>query len=58
MSLQWADGPKLKVGGIALLALLSMISLAKLNELVGERQGRATDATRQIAERWGAFQVI
>lgn len=58
MTSQWVNGALFKVFGIAVLALLLMIPLAQVNDLVGERQGRAADATRQIAERWGAPQVI
>jgi inner membrane protein len=48
----------LKVLGIAALALLMLIPLAQVNELVGEREGRAREATQKIAERWGAQQLF
>jgi inner membrane protein len=48
----------LKVLGIAALALLMLIPLAQVNELVGEREGRAREATQKIAERWGAQQLV
>jgi inner membrane protein len=47
-----------KVLGIALLALLMLIPLAQVNDLIGEREGRAQEATRQIAARWGAAQMV
>jgi inner membrane protein len=51
-------GATFKVLGIALLALLMLIPLGEVNDLVGERQGRADEATRSIAERWGARQDV
>jgi len=47
-----------KVLGIGVLALLMLIPLAQVNGLIGEREGRAREATRQIAERWGGQQQI
>jgi inner membrane protein len=52
------QGATFKVLGIALLALLMLIPLAQVNDLVREREGRAGEATRQIAERWGAAQLV
>jgi len=52
------QGATFKVLGIALLALLMLIPLAQVNDLVSEREGRAREATRQIAERWGASQLV
>ncbi|MET0231527.1 MAG: inner membrane CreD family protein, partial [Rhodanobacteraceae bacterium] len=52
------QGATFKVLGIALLALLMLIPLAQVNDLVREREGRAHEATRQIAERWGASQLV
>jgi inner membrane protein len=51
-------GATFKVFGIAALALLMLIPLAQVNGLVGEREGRAREATQRIAERWGAQQSI
>ncbi|MEO7325562.1 MAG: cell envelope integrity protein CreD [Dokdonella sp.] len=58
MATQWMNGVLFKVLGIAALALLLMIPLAQVNGLIGERQQRAVEATRQIADRWGAPQVV
>jgi inner membrane protein len=52
------QGATFKVLSIALLALLMLIPLAQVNDLVREREGRAHDATAQIAERWGASQLV
>ena len=52
------QGATFKVLGIALLALLMLIPLAHVNDLVREREGRAREATQQIAERWGASQLV
>jgi len=52
------QGATFKVLGIALLALLMLIPLAQVNDLVREREGRAREATQQIAERWGASQLV
>jgi inner membrane protein len=52
------QGATFKVLGIALLALLMLIPLAQVNDLIGEREGRARVATQSIAERWGAQQLI
>lgn len=46
-----------KVLGIALLALLMLIPLAQVNNLIGEREGRAQEAARQIGARWGSAQT-
>jgi len=35
------------------LALLMLIPLGQVNDLVREREGRAGEATAQIASRWG-----
>ena len=47
-----------KVLGIALLALLMLIPLAQVNSLISEREGRAHEATQQIASRWGSAQLV
>jgi len=47
-----------KVLGIAALALLMLIPLARVEGLVAEREGRSREATRQIAARWGAEQRL
>ncbi|MBO9663267.1 cell envelope integrity protein CreD [Dokdonella sp.] len=47
-----------KVLGIAFLALLMLIPLAQVNDLIGEREGRAREATAQIAARWGGQQLL
>lgn len=47
-----------KVLGIGLLALLMLIPLAQVNGLIGEREGRAREATAQIAARWGDRQLV
>ena len=52
------QGATFKVLGIALLALLMLIPLAQVNGLIGEREGRAREATQHIAERWGAQQLL
>jgi inner membrane protein len=52
------QGATFKVLGIAFLALLMLIPLAQVNDLVREREGRAREATEQIASRWGAAQVL
>jgi inner membrane protein len=52
------QGATFKVLGIALLALLMLIPLAQVNGLIGEREGRAREATQRIAERWGAQQLL
>ncbi|MEO7433144.1 MAG: cell envelope integrity protein CreD [Dokdonella sp.] len=58
MAPQWIHGVMFKVLGIAALALLLMIPLGQVNDLIGERQQRAAEATQHIAERWGASQTI
>lgn len=58
MATRFLHGPTSKVLGIALLALLMLIPLAQVNGLVGEREGRAQEATQRIAERWGAQQML
>jgi inner membrane protein len=58
MTPQLIHGVLFKVFGIAALALLLLIPLAQVNGLIGERQQRAADATQQIAQRWGASQVV
>ena len=52
------QGATFKVLGIAALALLMLIPLAQVVGLVGEREGRANEATQRIAERWGAEQRL
>jgi inner membrane protein len=52
------QGVTFKVLGIGLLALLMLIPLAQVNGLIGEREGRAQEATRQIAARWGGVQLV
>jgi len=47
-----------KVLGIAVLALLMLIPLGQVNDLVREREGRAGEATAQIASRWGGQQLV
>jgi inner membrane protein len=47
-----------KVLGIGLLALLMLIPLAQVNDLIREREGRAREATAQIAARWGGQQQV
>jgi inner membrane protein len=54
----YTQGVTFKVLGIALLALLMLIPLAQVEGLVGEREGRAQEATRQIGARWGGAQTI
>jgi inner membrane protein len=51
-------GVTFKVFGIAALALLMLIPLVQVNGLIGEREGRAREATQRIAERWGAQQLL
>jgi inner membrane protein len=58
MAARFLHGATAKVFGIALLALLMLIPLAQVNGLVGEREGRAREATQRIAERWGAQQLL
>jgi inner membrane protein len=52
------QGATFKVLGIAFLAFLMLIPLAQVNDLVREREGRAGEAKEQIAERWGASQLV
>lgn len=58
MTIRPLQGATFKVLGIAALALVMLIPLAQVNDLVGEREGRAREATRTIAERWGAQQLV
>ena len=58
MAIRPLQGATFKVLGIAALALVMLIPLAQVNELVGEREGRAREATQKIAERWGAQQLV
>lgn len=58
MVAQAFHGATFKVLGIAMLALLMLIPLSQVNGLVGEREGRAREATQHIAERWGAQQLL
>lgn len=58
MVAQAFHGATFKVLGIAMLALLMLIPLSQVNDLVGEREGRAREATQHIAERWGAQQLL
>ncbi|HEY6940406.1 cell envelope integrity protein CreD [Dokdonella sp.] len=55
---RFAPGVTAKVLGVAALALSMLIPLAQVNDLIGERAGRAQEAARQIAVRWGAPQVV
>jgi inner membrane protein len=48
--------PGLKMLGLALLALLLLIPLARVELLIGERQRRALDAETSIAQQWGGSQ--
>ena len=52
------QGATFKVLGIAFLALLMLIPIAQVNGLIGEREGRAREATQHIAERWGGAQLV
>ena len=58
MTIRPLQGATFKVLGIAALALMMLIPLAQVNSLVGEREGRAREATQKIAERWGAQQLV
>ncbi|HEV7491294.1 MAG TPA: cell envelope integrity protein CreD [Rhodanobacteraceae bacterium] len=58
MVAQAFQGATFKVLGIGLLALLMLIPLSQVGGLVGEREGRAREATQHIAERWGAQQLL
>jgi len=58
MTIRPLQGATFKVLGIAALALVMLIPLAQVNDLVGEREGRAREATQKIAERWGAQQLV
>jgi inner membrane protein len=58
MTIRPLQGATFKVLGIAALALVMLIPLAQVNALVGEREGRAREATQKIAERWGAQQLV
>jgi len=58
MTIRPLQGATFKVLGIAALALAMLIPLAQVNQLVGERESRAREATRKIAERWGAQQLV
>jgi len=58
VTIRFHQGVTFKVFGIALLAILMLIPLAQVNGLVGEREGRAQEATQRIAERWGAQQML
>ena len=55
---RFTTGVTAKVLGVAGLALSMLIPLAQVNDLIGERAGRAQEAARQIAVRWGAPQVV
>jgi inner membrane protein len=58
MVAQAFHGATFKVLGIGLLALLMLIPLAQVGGLVGEREGRAREATQHVAERWGGQQLL
>jgi len=58
MTFAFTNGVTAKVLGIAALALLMLIPLAQVEGLVAERQSRADEATRQIAQRWGEAQDV
>lgn len=58
MTTRLVHGVTFKVLGIGLLALLMLIPLAQVNDLIGEREGRAREATAQIAARWGGRQLV
>src|SRR4029078_6151182 len=58
MAARFLHGATFKVLGTAVLALLMLIPWAQVNGLVGEREGRAREATQRIAERWGAQQML
>jgi inner membrane protein len=58
MAPQVVNSVMFKVFGIAALALLLMIPLVQVSGLIGERQERAVEAARHIAERWGAPQMV
>ncbi|MEO8673721.1 MAG: cell envelope integrity protein CreD [Tahibacter sp.] len=47
-----------KVLGIGLLALLMLLPLAQVQSLIAERSGLHREAVAQIAQRWGAAQVM
>lgn len=51
-------GATFKVLGVGFLALLMLIPLSMVQGLVSEREGRAYDASNQIASRWGAAQSL
>lgn len=55
---RFTTGVTAKVLGVAALALSMLVPLAQVNALIGERAGRAQEAARQIAVRWGAPQVV
>lgn len=58
MSLAFSQSATAKILGIAALALLMLIPLAQVEQLIGERSARASDAAMQIAQRWGAAQQV
>jgi inner membrane protein len=58
MTPRMLQGVTFKVVGIAVLALLMLIPLAQVNGLIAERRARADEAAAQIAQRWGAQQVV
>ena len=58
MTTPFLQGVTAKVLGIAALALLMLIPLSQVESLVAERQSRADDATRLIAQRWGEAQQV
>ena len=47
-----------KVGTVALLALVLLLPIGMIRDLVSERQGRRDEAVNGIAEAWGKRQVI
>ena len=47
-----------KVGTVALLALVLLVPIGMIRDLVSERQGRRDEAVSGITEAWGKRQVI
>jgi inner membrane protein len=58
MSAIRSTSPGLKAAAIAGLALLLLVPLALVAALIGERQQRAHEAERSIAEQWGQAQLL
>ncbi|BFI95217.1 MAG: cell envelope integrity protein CreD [Rhodanobacter sp.] len=55
---KWMQSVTAKVLGIGMLALLMTIPLMQVSGLVAERQALRTEAINQIAQGWGADQVL